>query len=46
MTRYEVLEVMLVGVAFSGLTASSSVQEKKDKFFTGVVKKQREESAA
>lgn len=39
MTHYEVLEVMLVGVAFSGLTASSSVQEKKTRFFTGVVKK-------
>lgn len=39
MTRHEALEVMLVGVAFSGLTASSSAQEEKDKFFTGVVKK-------
>lgn len=39
MTRYEVLEVMLAGVAFSSLTASSPVQEKKDEFFSGVVKK-------
>lgn len=38
---------MLVGVAFRGLTASSSKKiRKKDKFLTGAVKKCREEHAA
>lgn len=44
MPHYEVLEVMLVGVAFGGLTASNSVQKKKRQIFHWSGKKAKREA--